>query len=82
MQQYNLFGGCDEVKEPEKPSRKMKTMYELFGEREDKKCKTCRYCLKIDYHDRTYYKCQLWKISRCDATDIRINHNACNKWEV
>lgn len=64
-----------------KKRKRYKTMQELFGLTRGKTCKTCKHCLKIDYHCKTYYKCELWIISNSEATDIRLKNNACGKYE-
>lgn len=81
-QQYDMFGGCEEIKEPERkmPDNRYKTMQELHGYSEGHTCGTCGNLLKFEYHDRTYYKCDLWKISHSSATDIRLKNKACGKW--
>lgn len=80
-QQYDMFGGCEEVKEPErKPTNKFKTMQELWGYTEGHTCRTCENLLDAGYHNRTYYKCAIWKISHGSATDIRLKDKACGKW--
>lgn len=35
-------------------------------------CKTCSHCMKLSYHGRNYYKCELIGDSRSEATDIRL----------
>jgi hypothetical protein len=81
VEQYDLFGGCSDVKEDFNTSRKMNTMQKIYGYKEDETCKGCKYLLKFDYHNRTYYKCELWVISHSAATDIRLKNKACNKWK-
>ena len=81
-QQYDMFGGCEEIKEPIKlPTNKYRTMQELWGYTENKTCKTCMYLLGGSYHDKTYYKCDLWKISHSSATDVRLKNQACGKYK-
>lgn len=43
------------------------------------RCKNCLYCFRIDYHDKTYYKCRLIGESSSEATDIRIS-GVCNRF--
>ena len=81
VEQYDLFGQVTEVKEPEKPSRKFKTMQELHGYTEGQTCKTCIFLLKHIW-DKTYYKCSLWHQSHSAATDIRLKNKACGKWKA
>jgi hypothetical protein len=79
MDQYNMFGQIEEMKETEKPSRKFKTMQEMYGCTEGETCRTCGNLLKHQW-DKTYYKCSLWHVSNCSATDIRLKDKACGKW--
>jgi hypothetical protein len=65
----------------QKHRRRYKPMQELYGLTQGKTCKTCKHCLKINYHCKTYYKCDLWFISNSEATDIRLKNNACGKYE-
>jgi hypothetical protein len=47
---------------------------------EGKQCKTCGH-LVTWHHGRTYYKCDMRRMSRCEATDHRVSWRACAKWE-
>ena len=67
--------------EQQKHRKRYKPMQELYDLTQGKTCKTCKHCLKIDYHCKTYYKCELWFISNSEATDIRLKNNACGKYE-
>lgn len=35
------------------------------------------WCSSVD----DYYKCELWRMSYCSATDIRLKNTACRKFE-
>lgn len=79
---YDLFGELSEPPEPERQSRRYRTMQELHGIKEgNDTCKTCKHCLCERYHGRTYYKCELYYISNSAATDIRLKNKACKKYE-
>ena len=87
--QLDVFGGEISMTELEKQfqetqqkhRKRYKPMQELFGLTQGKTCKTCKHCLKVDYHCKTYYKCELWVISNSEATDIRLKNTACGKYE-
>ena len=83
MKQIDIFGNeyVPLPPEPKKGRKKYKSMQYLHGITEGKMCKTCRHCLGIDYHARTYYKCELWILSHSPATDIRLKNKACGKYE-
>ena len=82
MLQSDIFGNWNEVKEPEVPensNRKLKTMQDLHGIKEDETCKTCAYTIKKSYSS-TYYKCGQWHMSNSSVTDIRLKDLACSRW--
>ena len=85
MKQIDIFGNEIPVEELElkknNGARKYKTMQQLYGELPEFKCKDCKHCVGIDYHRRTYYKCELWIMSHSEATDIRLKNVACKKFE-
>jgi hypothetical protein len=83
-EQYSIFGTLDKIPEAvrKKPTHKYQTMQELNGFKKNETCGTCKHCLKCDYHDRTYYKCEAWIISHGAGTDIRLKNKACGKWEA
>ena len=81
--QIDIFGNEIPVGDLPKPisGRKYKTMQQLHGVLEGKTCKTCAHCIKCRYHNKTYYKCELWYVSNSEATDIRLKNVACKKFE-
>jgi len=50
-----------------------------FGE--NKKCKHCKHCIQVQPGANKYFKCALRKITHGPKTDIRVNWNACKKFE-
>lgn len=48
---------------------------------EGAKCKTCEHLVKWQ-HARTYYKCDMRRMSASGATDHRVNWRACGKYEA
>ena len=78
---YDIFGNLSEPTEPKHDGNRYKTMQELHGVKEGEICKTCKHCVGRYYHNKTYYKCELWIISNSEATDIRLKNKACNKHE-
>lgn len=85
--QMDLFGNEISLQELEKreirlnKGNKYRSMQEMYGTIEGKQCKTCKNLMSVDYHNRTYYKCQLWFLSHSKATDIRLKDKACRKYE-
>lgn len=82
VKQIDIFGNEINIEDLPKPpsGRKYKTMQQLHGEFIGKKCGDCVHCLKVRYHRKTYYKCELWHISNSEATDIRLKNVACGKF--
>lgn len=78
--QIDIMGNEVKMKEPEPPSRKFKTMQQLYGTKEGFTCKTCEHVVRNQWN-RVYYKCELWKMSNSTATDIRLKNTACGKYE-
>ena len=82
--QIDIFGNetnIAEIEKKEKLKRKRyKTMQQMYGTKEGKKCGTCKHCIGYS-RSKTWYKCSLWFISHSSATDIRLKDTACNKYE-
>lgn len=57
-------------------SRKMARMHLLFG-RHSGHCKDCPHLIRGEYHDKHYYKCKAYGLSRSEATDWRVGWDAC-----
>jgi hypothetical protein len=83
IKQIDIFGGESKpILPPNNKGRKpFEKMQSLYGITEGKQCKTCEHCIRCDYHNRTYYKCELWHMSNSAATDIRLKSVACGKYE-
>lgn len=82
--QLDMFGGSTPLSElptPHGGRKKYPTMQQIHGTLEGKTCKTCSHCIRYHYHDRTYFKCELWYLSNSEATDIRLKNTACKKYE-
>lgn len=88
MEDINLFGEVQKYYEPEKdvvlsPYQRLKQQMRyrkanpLKGE---SYCKHCNYCIRMGYHDKVYYKCELIGISNSEATDIRVK-NTCDRFK-
>lgn len=82
-QQVNLLGELQDLPETvDKPKgrNKFKTMQEIHGVLEGKICGACEHCA-CHTHQRNYYKCELWYMSKSASTDIRLSNQACNLWK-
>lgn len=81
--QLDIFGNEHKIEDiVVKKSRKFKTMQQIHGVKQGTKCKDCKHFLIRYYHNKFYFKCELWKISSSSATDIRANQEGCNKYET
>ena len=85
MKQIDIFGNevdLDDIPIPQqKGCKRFKTMQEQYGEFRGFQCKDCKHCIKYEYHNKTFYKCELWRLSHSEATDIRLKNVACRKFE-
>ena len=48
---------------------------------EGARCGTCVFLLKGQYHNVTYQKCSLYKLTHGAASDFRAKWPACSKYE-
>lgn len=56
-------------------------MYRRFGKLEGKRCKDCIHLCSYS-QSRTWYKCELYGISRSEATDWGKNYTSCGFFNV
>ena len=81
-QQSFIDGYAFEPEPPQVGRRKFDTMIQLHGAGpEGKRCKTCSHLMPCCYHNKNFYKCDLWKLSHSTATDIKIKQQACKKYD-
>lgn len=45
-------------------------------------CKDCPHLIGGEYHDRRYYKCRAYGVSRSEATDWRLSWRACGLIDI
>lgn len=83
MEQESFIDGYTFEPEPLSTGRrKFETMIQLHGSGpQDKHCKTCRYLCPINYHGKSFYKCELWRLSHSTATDIKLKQQACGQYK-
>lgn len=80
MKNLDIFGNEREIIVP---SKKTKTMQEMFGVIEDKQCRTCEH-LYVRQQSRKWFKCELWDdyFKGCSkASDVLLKNQACKKYE-
>ena len=63
--------------EREVSKRKIELMHEMFGKNEKYCCAECDHFRKISYHDKTYRKCEVYGLTRSEATDWKASNVAC-----
>jgi hypothetical protein len=84
MKTLNLFGEMVEVDFSRSKPLSVYQRFKLinrYRKSDSPQCKTCKYHLVFEYHDKYYHKCELLGISNSEATDIRVSY-VCNKWEA
>ena len=62
--------------------RKIEAMHRRFGQCNGKQCRDCCHMISGDYHGRRYQKCNLYGVSRSEATDWRLSYPACGAFNV
>lgn len=63
-------------------ARKIEAMHKRFGKDEAHKCRDCCHLISGDYRGRRYHKCNLYGMSRSEATDWRLSYAACGAYNV
>ena len=83
LEQVNIFGGIEvidtvqEAKAKTAKARRYARMQEMYGKTAGHKCRECGHLLCNKYGERRYYKCELWRVTHCISTDIRLSDDAC-----
>lgn len=62
--------------------RKIQAMHKRFGTCGVMRCKDCDHLIKGKYHDRGYSKCELYGVTRSEATDWRQAYQACGMYNM
>ena len=57
--------------------KKIDLMHRLFDVSIGNKCKGCAHLKTFRYHDKTYCKCEVYGITRSEASDWRQKYDAC-----
>ena len=57
--------------------RKISVMHKLYGIDWENTCKGCSHLIGGKYHDRQYYKCEVYGMTHSEATDWRRSWQAC-----
>ncbi len=62
--------------------RKIEAMHKIYGE--DPKGRNCQECPRFfegEYHNRNYFKCSVYGLSRSESTDWRKSWTACSLFD-
>lgn len=62
--------------------RKFAAMQKRFGSCGVLRCKDCCHLKRLHYHDRVYYKCELYGLSHGESTDWRLHFPACGMYDM
>lgn len=72
--------GKDTIASIKKAQKRINPCLAVYGTMPGKKCKDCNRLVKVSM-SRTYYKCEMRRMSHSAASDHRVNWNACGKFE-
>ena len=61
--------------------RKIAAMHRLFGTKEGL-CRDCDHLIGGKYHNKQYYKCELYGVTHSEATDWRLSYQACGMYNI
>jgi len=78
----NLFGDMQEIDPSNEPKSKYQRFKSMNHYRESdglERCTYCDNCIKMEYHNKNYYKCELMGVSHSEASDIRLKM-VCDKF--
>ena len=62
--------------------KSLRQMHAAFGATVDQQCKNCKSFLRLNIHNKTYFKCARYKVTSGPATDWRAGWQACGKFET
>ena len=62
--------------------RRIAAMHKRFGTNYGMYCKGCSHLICVDYHDRRYYKCEIYGHSCSESSDWRRSWMACGMYNV
>lgn len=61
--------------------RKIQEMHQRFGRRGHGKCADCPHYTRYKYRDKPYRKCEVYGVSRSEATDWTGSWDACGLFD-
>lgn len=62
--------------------RRIAAMHKRFGLNTVLYCKDCNHLISGKYHDRRYYKCEIYGLSHSASSDWRRSWMACGMYNV
>lgn len=60
--------------------RRLRDMHDAYGRDPQHTCGQCKHCIAVRFA-RTYYKCDLTRMTHGPGTDWRLGWEACTKFE-
>lgn len=72
-------GNAIPIKKPIESENPMVRLYDRGPN--GKKCKECKFLLRLYHHNKTYIKCEKRGVTHGKGTDYRVRWEACSKFE-
>lgn len=63
-------------------TNKIQLMQKLYGRHPGAKCETCSHLGRYHYHDKHYYKCDVYGVTNSEASDWRCKNEACGLYNT
>jgi len=73
------LGGFEAARIDPRPWR-LRVMHRMYGSDPDHTCGQCKHLIAKRY-DKTYYKCDLTRMTNGPGTDWRVSWRACGRFE-
>ena len=71
---------AQEIAQRESMPNRILVMWKIYGKWDAVTCQHCQHLLKSKHHNKTYYKCELYNVSRSETSDWRKKWKACGKY--
>lgn len=71
---------AQEIADAERTPERIQKMWRSFGRDNNATCGNCQHFQDFRYHNKHYFKCDLYGISHGAGTDWRKSWNACGKF--
>ena len=61
---------------------KIDLMHRIYGRRAEENCDSCSHMARYRYHDKYYYKCEIYGVTNSEASDWRCKYVACGLYNA